>query len=162
MISVGFSSNLPLTLSLAISNKSTTPSLKSLSLSYSLEERYEHIITGHSPTTGRSKNLRITIRKYEPSVDCDPNPSLAPSEESCDAVIALVPSYPKVLSFVFTRDWGIGFGKLPRRFYISEYLRLVYLRSARPEAPPARSFPSPLFISIYCLVRCPISASSGR
>ena len=112
-------------LSLAISNKSTTLSSEPLSLGYSLEKRSEPISTDHSSTTGRFQNLRLSIMKYEPYVDCDPNPSLAPSEESCDAVLTFVPSYDKTLAFAVTTDWRIARGKLPRHFYVSEYLQLV-------------------------------------
>ena len=112
-------------LSLAISNQSTTLPLGLLNPGYSLKERSEPISTDHSSTTGRFKNLRISIWKYEPHVDCNPHPSLAPSEESCDAVLALVPSYDKVLPFAVTTDWHIALGRLPRDFYLSEYLRLV-------------------------------------
>ena len=116
----------PNSLSLATSNKSTMLSPESLSLDYSLEECSEPISTDHSSTTGHFKNLRITIWEYEPHVDCDPNPSLAPSEESCGAVLTFVPSYLKKLTFEVTRDPRIpNRARLPRNFYISEYLQLV-------------------------------------
>ena len=112
-------------LSLATSNQSTTLSLESLSLGYSLEERSERINTDHSSTTGRFDNLRMAIWKYEPYVDCNPNPFLAPSVESCDAVLTLVPSYDKTILFAVTADWRIAPGRLPRDFAIGQYLRLV-------------------------------------
>lgn len=112
-------------MSLAISNQSTTLPLRLVNLGCLLEERSEPNSTDHSPTTGRFNNLRISIWKYEPYVDCRPNPSLAPSEKSCDAVLALVPSYEKTVPFAATKDWHIALGKLPRHFYLGEYLRLV-------------------------------------
>ena len=70
-------------------------------------------------------SLRISIWEYEPHTDCNPHPSLAPSVESCDAVLEIVPSYDKKLTFAVTTDWRIARVRLPRHFSISECLRLV-------------------------------------
>ena len=69
--------------------------------------------------------MRIAISKYEPYVDCDPNPSLAPSEESCAAVLELVPSFDKLRLFAVTADPRFLGVRLPRDFYISRSLRPV-------------------------------------
>ena len=60
----------------------------------------------------------IQIRRYDPIFDCDHRAHAAPSEENCDAVLADMPAYPKILAFGTTEDWRTVPGRLPRTFTI--------------------------------------------
>ena len=67
----------------------------------------------------------IQFRRYDPIFDCDPRPDAAPSEEDCDAVLADMPAYPKILAFGTTEDWRTVPGRLPKAFAIGAYLKLA-------------------------------------
>ena len=67
----------------------------------------------------------ISVRNYEPTVDCKLNPDATPSEDDCEAVLATMPAYTKPLAFGTTGDWRTVPGRLPRELYIGAYLKLA-------------------------------------
>ena len=53
-------------------------------------------------------------------VDCDPRPSITPSEEDCKAVLTMTPAYHKKVLFGTTSDLQHVL-RLPREYPISKY-----------------------------------------
>ena len=89
--------------------------------------------TDPSPTLGPGDDLKITIRSYEPSVNCEPGLEAAPSEDNCQAVLSIVPAYNKYMLFGNPRDWRTVPVRLPREFYVGECLMKADFRMTSPE-----------------------------
>lgn len=68
----------------------------------------------------RANDLKITVRSYEPSVDCEPRPNWTPSEDDCQAVLTKVPASRDRFLFGNGHSWRTVPGTLPREFYIGE------------------------------------------
>ena len=58
-------------------------------------------------------------------VDCETELDEAPSEEDCQAVLADMPAYSKLMAFGTTEDWRTVPGRLPRAFSIRAYSKLA-------------------------------------
>ena len=69
--------------------------------------------------------MMIQIKRYDLVVDCETELDEAPSEKDCQAVLADMPAYPKLLAFGTTEDWRTVPGRLPRAFTIGAYLKLA-------------------------------------